>query len=94
MTIHDVTPDRILSSVSLSEPGRAFLAGEPAAMEPVGDRTGAREIGVDPDDIRRISASMPHSSFHPISVVCASNQRFRCLVPIRSWLRMSSEYRA
>ena len=50
MTIHDVTPDRILSSVSLSEPGRAFLAGEPAAMEPVGDRTGAREIVVDPDD--------------------------------------------
>ena len=45
-----ILPDTVLSSVSLSEPGRAFLAGEPVAMSRAADAPDARTIVVDPDD--------------------------------------------
>ena len=42
--------DTVLPSVSLAEPGRAFLAGEPVPMARAGEAPDARTIVVDPDD--------------------------------------------
>jgi len=42
--------DTVLPSVSLAEPGRAFLAGGPVPMARAGEAPDARTIVVDPDD--------------------------------------------
>ena len=45
-----IAPDTVLPSVSLSEPGRAFLAGEKVPMSRAAEAPDARTIVVDPDD--------------------------------------------